>query len=93
MKEVAEGIESLIDDKCSLLLIGDFNFEKNVSNDLTKMFQERNLYQIITIPTHDSQNPRTLDHIYMSDDLKEKTIVNSMFRNYTDHITHSFMFE
>ena len=92
MKEVAEGIESLIDDKCSLLLIGDFNFEKNVSNDLTKMFQERNLYQCITIPTHDSQNPRTLDHVYMSDNLN-KIIVNSMFRNYTDHITHSFMFE
>ena len=92
MKEVAEGIESLIDDKCSLLLIGDFNFEKNVSNDLTKMFQERNLYQIINIPTHDSQNPRTLDHVYMSDNL-DKIIVNSMFRNYTDHITHSFMFE
>ena len=92
MKEVAEGIESLIDDKCSLLLIGDFNFEKNVSNDLTKMFQERNLYQIMGIPTHDSQNPRTLDHVYMSDNLN-KIIVNSMFRNYTDHITHSFMFE
>ena len=92
MKVVAEGIESLIDDKCSLLLIGDFNFEKNVSNDLTKMFQKQ-IIQIITIPTHDSQNPRTLDHVYMSDDLKDKTIVNSMFRNYTDHITHSFIFE
>ena len=91
MNHVAESIKALIDHKCSLLITGDFNFEKNVSNDLTKMFHELNLYQIIIIPTHDSQNPKTLDHVYISRDLK--VIVNSIFRNYTDHVTHSFIFE
>ena len=93
MIEVAEYIETLIDPMYSILCIGDFNFDNNVSNDFTKMFKIHNVNQIINIPTHDSQNPRSLDHVYMSDDLKDKTIVNSMFRNYTDHITHSFIFE
>ena len=91
--EVAQYLESIIDDKYSLLCIGDFNFEKNVSNHLTKMFKKYNVFNVITIPTHDSQSPRTLDQVYISDNLKDKTIVNSMFRNYTDHITHSFIFE
>ena len=93
MIQVAESIKSLIDEKYSLLIVGDFNFGKHVTNDLTNFFLEYNLIQIITIPTHDSQNPNTLDHVYISEDLKETTIVNSIFRNYTDHVTHSFIFQ
>ena len=47
-----------------------------------------NVYQIMTISTHDSH---TLDHVYMSTDLK--TIVNPVFRHYTNHVTHSFIFD
>ena len=93
MDELAGKIKDLIDPQYQLLIFGDLNFDKSVVNQLTKMFNQNNLNQIIDIPTHDSLYPKTIDHVYCSEDLKNQIRVEPIFKYFSDHVSLNITFQ
>ena len=93
MDEIAQNIKKLIDPQYQLLIFGDLNFDKSVFNQLTKTFSEKELKQIINTPTHDSLFPKTIDHVYCSEDLENQITVTPIFKYYSDHASFNITFQ
>ena len=65
------------------LLVGDFNFDSNERNLLTKFLKKEDYFQMVTNPTH--EKGRSIDHLYVLKDLKQKIIFRLVFPYFTDH--------
>ena len=64
-------------------IIGDFNFEDGDKNALTKYFNSKGLEQLINVPTH--EKGRTIDHLYITKESKERIAVKVTYPYYSDH--------
>ena len=65
------------------MVIGDFNFDCQENNTLTRYFKSIDLHQIVQEPTH--EEGRTIDHIYATQQLKSRISVTNVFKYFTDH--------
>ena len=65
------------------LIIGDFNFTPDDSNQITKQLQAWNFCQLIRSPTHKDGN--ILDHAYVSEELSNSTLSELHYVYYSDH--------
>ena len=78
---VTESIKSHISNPNTIIL-GDFNFDKNEKNSLTKSLQSKNFVQIIRNPTH--EKGRTIDHVYVPKE-SDKFEIILRYPYFTDH--------
>ena len=65
------------------VLIGDFNFDVKETNIVTSFLKMANFHQLVDKPTHTAG--RTIDHLYVSPELKKHVEFTVMFKYYTDH--------
>ena len=63
-------------------IIGDFNFDSKESNTLSFYFAEIGMKQLVERPTR--MSGRTIDHVYVSSDLKCELTFKSLY--YSDHV-------
>ena len=66
------------------IVIGDFNVDFTIPNDLSNFLKNEELTQIVDQPTHTEGGK--IDHCYVSDQLKDTISVDYIFRYYTDHL-------
>ena len=64
------------------IIIGDFNFDSKESNTLSFYFAEIGMKQLVERPTR--MSGRTIDHVYVSSDLKCELTFKSLY--YSDHV-------
>ena len=64
------------------IIIGDFNFDSKDSNTLSVYFNELGLKQLVERPTQ--MSGRTIDHVYVSPEVKCELTFNSLY--YSDHV-------
>ena len=62
--DVKSILEPMLNMDLFQIVTGDFNYDKDEENKLTKFFQSMGMVQLITQPTHN--HGRTLDHCYVS---------------------------
>ena len=80
MKIVEKGLTS----NMPTILCGDFNFDRKVQNDLTKMLKSRGFTQIVKEPT--TYRGYCIDHIYQNISEKKEGIICDLHRPYySDH--------
>ena len=65
------------------VITGDFNFDKDEKNALTKYLGEKDFVQLVHTATHD--DGRVIDHCYVPRDIKEKVIIKQHSPYYSDH--------
>ena len=65
------------------VITGDFNFDKDEKNALTKYLGEKDFVQLVHTATHD--DGRAIDHCYVPRDIKEKVIIKQHSPYYSDH--------
>ena len=65
------------------ILVGDFNFDAQEENKLTKFLMRKHFEQLINEPTHDKG--RMIDHCYVPVSVKDKIQVGTHSPYYTDH--------
>ena len=65
------------------VLTGDFNFDKDDKNALTRFLEDTKFAQLVTTATHDGG--RAIDHCYVPQDLKEKVTLKQHSPYYSDH--------
>ena len=83
-KELVEIVEFLEQHKTKrCIVLGDFNFNPDKTNILTKKFKEWNYSQQINNPTHRDGN--VIDHIYVSEELLEHSVCDLHYVYYSDH--------
>ena len=70
LTEVAQQLEMIIKPDMMTIISGDFNFEKDDTNPLTKSLRSKGFCQLVNQPTHDKGG--TLDHCYASKDISDK---------------------
>ena len=80
---VAKALEQTMDMGLPQMIVGDFNFHSGRTNSLSSFLQSCNLFQLIKSPTHKDGN--TLDHLYISESLKDKLQVDVQFKYFSDH--------
>ena len=83
LPDLKKALEQTLDRNLPQLLLGDFNFNPKEDNCVSGFLHEAGLSQAITQPTH--QEGRTLDHLYLSGELKEKIKFDVQFKYFTDH--------
>ena len=81
--QIAKDIEKLIKQKKKIIITGDFNFDINEMNNLSKFFKNQKFKQLVNLPTHDKG--RSLDHCYVSKDIKDKVTIKHYSPYYSDH--------
>ena len=81
--QVKESLEKLFLPSFNKLVIGDFNFDTQSNNALVTFMKKSNLVQIVQQPTH--QEGRTIDHIYVSSNVKNRINFKVVFKYFTDH--------
>lgn len=64
-------------------LIGDLNFDYPGNNDLTKYLSQLNFAQLVKRATH--LDGHVLDHVYVSEDLANLTMIKHHYVYYSDH--------
>ena len=79
--EIVEFLEQHKNERC--IVLGDFNFDPDKTNTLTRKFKEWNYTQQITSPTHRDGN--VIDHIYVSEELLEHSVCDLHYVYYSDH--------
>ena len=62
--ELVTDLERMLYSNMTIIITGDFNFNKNKENALTRFLKENNYDQLINWPTH--KEGRTIDHCYVS---------------------------
>ena len=80
-QELAKDIEKLLNPEMTTLILGDFNFDRNEKNALTRLLSKKNFIQIVNFPMH--KGGRTLDHCYISKNSMIK--VSRHLPYYSDH--------
>jgi hypothetical protein len=65
------------------VLTGDFNFEKEDKNALTKYFETLEFVQLVNTATHDGG--RVIDLCYVPIDIADNVIVKQYSPYYSDH--------
>ena len=83
LPDVVKAMEQIMDLEIPQVILGDFNFDATEENCLKAYFTKMKLVQVINQPTH--KEGRTLDHLYLSEQLKEKLEYDIQFKYYTDH--------
>ena len=68
---------------------GDFNYNKDEVNVLSKYLKQKKLKQLISWPTHDAG--RTLDHLWVSKEARVQLTRHSPY--YSDHDAIVLQFE
>ena len=81
LMEIIEFLEQHKNERC--IVLGDFNFDPDKTNTLTRKFKEWNYAQQITSPTHRDGN--VIDHIYVSEELLEHSVCDLHYVYYSDH--------
>ena len=83
-KELVEIVEFLEQHKTKrCIVLGDFNFNPDKTNILTRKFKEWNYSQQINNPTHRDGN--IIDHVYVSQELLEHSVCDLHYVYYSDH--------
>ena len=88
-QELKMDVEKILDPKMTTIVLGDFNFDKNETNDLTRFLREKEFTQIVNWPTH--RGGRTIDHCYVSKNTRVQIIRHSPY--YSDHDALCIEFE
>ena len=83
--------EHMTSEEC--YIAGDFNFETKDKFVplLVDFFMEKGLEQVIHLPTH--VKGRTIDHLYVPEELKEKVDLKMTYPYYSDHAAICLKFE
>ena len=81
LKELVVDLKELLHPEMTTIIVGDFNFDKNDVNVLTRFLGKRKFSQVIDWPTH--KEGRTIDHCYVSNNAKVKVTKHSPY--YSDH--------
>ena len=79
-KELVEDIKKLLDPDLTIIVTGDFNFNKTETNALTCFLGAKKLTQVVDWPTH--KEGRTIDHVYAP---KNAVQVTRHVPYYSDH--------
>ena len=77
----SEFLEQHKNERC--IVLGDFNFDPDRTNALTRKFKEWNFTQQVSNPTHRDGN--IIDHIYVSEELLEHSVCDLHYVYYSDH--------
>ena len=91
MTAVVENIEHLVEKDVDLYITGDFNFGAGESNELSAYLEAKGLVQLVDVPTHKEGN--TLDHLYVTDTLRDNTRLKTCYPYYTDHFALCIKFK
>ena len=81
--QVVEDIQAMNLDYDGTFFVGDFNFDANESNALTKFMKSKDLCQMIDSPTH--EKGRMIDHFYCPDALSDIVNVKLVYPFFSDH--------
>ena len=79
-KELVEDLKKILYPDMTIIVTGDFNFDRKETNALTCFLGRKNLVQVVDWPTH--KEGRTIDHIYVS---KNTIQVTRHVPYYSDH--------
>ena len=82
LHDVRRALIQTMDNNMPQMIMGDFNFVR-VPNSLTDLFCTQGLVPIVTEPTH--VDGRTLDQIFVSNEIKDKIELFVQFKYYSDH--------
>ena len=82
-QEVTKAIDLILDKSMPQMLLGDFNFDVKEENYLTSYLDQLGMVQIVTEPTQ--KEGRTLDHLYVTEELYERVKCKVQFKHFTDH--------
>ena len=88
-KELKKDLEKLLLPEMTIIITGDFNFDKKETNALTNFLGTKRMKQLVKWPTH--KEGRTIDHLYVSNDVKVEIIRYSPY--YSDHDALCIKFE
>ena len=83
LQDLKKALEQTMDHSLPQLVLGDFNFDSAEENCLTNYLQRLGLLQVISQPTQ--KEGRTLDHLYVPANLKDKVDVKVQFKYFSDH--------
>ena len=83
LQDLKKALEQTLDHSLPQLVLGDFNFDSAEENCLTNYLQRIGLLQVISQPTQ--KEGRTLDHLYVPANLKDKVDVKVQFKYFSDH--------
>ena len=83
LDDVKQAFIQILDMNAPQLIVGDFNFDTRESNCLETFFNQIGLKQIVQEVTH--KEGRSLDHLYLSDEIKERVKHDVQFKYYSDH--------
>ena len=88
---VVEKLEMILQPDHFPIITGDFNFDKEEKNCLTKYLRSKEFEQLVTAPTHD--DGRTIDHCYVPQDMKNKFQLVHHSPYFSDHDALCIKFE
>ena len=88
-QELVEDLKNILLQDITIIVTGDFNFDKKESNSVTSFLEKSNLKQSVEWPTH--KVGRTIDHVYVSANRKIKLTRYSPY--YSDHDALCIKFE
>ena len=86
---LVDDLKKLLLPDITIIITGDFNFDKKENNSLTQYLGARMLTQLVTWPTH--KEGRTIDHCYVSKDARLQITRHSPY--YSDHDALCIAFE
>ena len=86
---LVEDLKKLLLPDITIIITGDFNFDKKENNSLTQYLGARMLTQLVTWPTH--KEGRTIDHCYVSKNARVQITKHSPY--YSDHDALCIAFE
>ena len=81
--DVQTDLELILKSDRKIMIVGDFNFDKDKRNSLTKYLHSRDMIQLVTSPTHDEG--RTIDHCYVLKNMKDEVELSQYSPYYSDH--------
>ena len=88
-QELVEDLDRILLQNMTIVVTGDFNFDKKETNSVTTFLKTKMLKQHVDWPTHNQG--RTIDHVYLSANRKIKLTRYSPY--YSDHDALCIEFE
>jgi hypothetical protein len=83
MQLVVEELQKIIKPDMVNIIAGDFNFDKEEKNVLTKFLDSKHFVQLVNEPTQD--DGRTIDHCYVPFNIKDDIQLTTYSPYYSDH--------
>ena len=80
-QELVEDLKNILLQDITIIVTGDFNFDKKESNSVTSFLDKSNLKQSVEWPTH--KEGRTIDHVYVRGKHQAQYFLHYPY--YTDH--------